>query len=287
MIATDRIIFVDGGFVPAGEARVSVMDRGFLFADGVYEVTAVLDGALVDDVAHLARLHRSLEEIGIRDPHPPAEWRRLHRELVRRNGLDQGSVYVQVTRGAAERDFGYAEDLVPTVVMFTQSKDILGAPVRRMGAAVVTVPDQRWARRDIKSTGLLAQVLAKRVAREAGAFEALMVEDGFITEGGSSTVFVVTDDGRIVTRPLSRAVLPGITRQAVLRLAAEEGLTVEERPVSVEEAMGAAEVLLTSATTFVVPVVSIDGRRIGGGSPGPRARRLMELYVAAAGAAAT
>lgn len=278
----DRSIFIDGAFVPAADARVSVLDRGFLFADGVYEVSAVLDGRLVDNDAHLARLHRSLGEIGIADPHGPAEWRQLQEELVRRNGLDQGSVYIQVTRGAAERDFGYADDIAPTVVMFTQAKDIMGAPVRRAGAAVVTVPDLRWARRDIKSTGLLAQVLAKRLAREAGAFEALMVEDGFITEGGSSTVFVVTRDARIVTRPLSRAVLPGITRLAVLRLAAEEGLAVEERAVSVEEAAEAAEVLLTSATNFVVPVVSIDGRRIGDGTPGPRGRRLMELYVAAA-----
>ncbi|WP_237481085.1 D-amino-acid transaminase [Lichenibacterium dinghuense] len=281
-----RVIFVDGAFVPAAEARVSVMDRGFLFADGVYEVSAVLGGSLVDNDAHLARLHRSLAEIGISDPHPAAEWRRLQEELVRRNGLDQGSVYIQVTRGAAERDFGFAEDLAPTVVMFTQAKDILGLAVRRTGAAVVTVPDLRWARRDIKSTGLLAQVLAKRDARAAGAHEALMVEDGFVTEGGSSSLLIVTRDGRLVTRPLSRAVLPGITRLAAMRLAAEEGLAVEERPVSVEEAIGAAEVLLSSATTFVVPVVSIDGRPVSDGAPGPLARRLMELYVAEARLAA-
>ena len=278
----DRTVFLNGVIVRHEDARIPVMDRGFLFADGVYEVSAVLDGALVDNDAHLARLAASLAAIGIADPYTAGEWERHQADLVRGNGLVEGLVYIQVTRGVAERDFAYAAGLVPTVVMFTQPKAIVAAPVQGRGAAVVTRPDLRWARRDIKSTGLLAQVMAKREAAAAGASEVFMVEDGLITEGGSSTVFVVTTDRRIVTRPLSRAVLPGITRLAVMRLAAEEGLTIEERAVSVEEACAAAEVLFTSASNFVVPVVSIDGRTVGDGRPGPRAARLMRLYVDAA-----
>ena len=282
----DRTIYLDGAFVPAADARVSVMDRGFLFADGIYEVSAVLDGRLVDNDAHLARLDRSLAAIGIANPHAPEAWARLQAELVRRNGLAEGVVYIQVTRGAAERDFGYGPDLVPTVVMFTQPKTIVGAPVQARGARVVTRPDLRWARRDIKSVGLLAQVMAKREAAAAGAAEVFMVEDGFITEGGSSTVFVVTAAGALVTRPLSHAVLPGITRLAVMRLAAEAGLALDERAIAVDEAVAAREVFFTSASNFVVPVVAIDGSDIGDGRPGPHARRLMALYVALARAEA-
>ena len=279
----DRVIFLDGVFVPAAaEARISVMDRGFLFADAIYEVSAVIDGALVDNDAHLARLDRSLAAVGIRNPFAPEGWAANQRELVRRNGLREGTVYIQVTRGVAERDFGYADDLVPTVVMFTQAKRILDGTPMREGVAVVTRPDLRWARRDIKSVGLLPQVMAKRQAAEAGATEVFMVEDGRVTEGGSSTAFIVTREDAIVTRPLSQAILPGITRRAVLRLAAEEGLRVDERAFTVAEALAAAEVFLTSASNFVVPVVSIDGTPVGDGRPGPRVRRLQALYLAMA-----
>ncbi len=277
----DRIIYLDGTFLPAAHARISVMDRGFLFADGIYEVSAVLDGRLVDNEAHLARLGRSLTAIAIDNPHSAEDWLRIQTELVRRNGLGEGIVYIQVTRGVAERDFGYAEDLRPTVVMFTQTKTIVDAAVQRTGARVVTRPDLRWARRDIKSVGLLAQVMAKRDAAAAGASEVFMIEDGTITEGGSSTVFIITREGAIVTRPLSNAVLPGITRQAVMRLAAEAGLRLEVRAISVDQASAAREVFFTSASNFVVPVVAIDDRAIGNGRPGPHSRRLMELYVGA------
>lgn len=281
-----RIVFLDGAFVPAAEARVSVMDRGFLFADGIYEVSAVIDGGLVDNDAHLARLDRSLAAVLIPNPHTAAAWAALQAELVRRNGLVEGVVYIQVTRGVAERDFAYAADLVPTVVMFTQAKAILAAPVQHRGAAVVTRPDLRWARRDIKSIGLLAQVMAKREAAATGAAEVFLVEAGHITEGGSSTVFIVTGDGRIVTRPLSPAVLPGITRQAVMRLAAEAGLRLDERPIAVPAALAAAEVFFTSASNLVVPVVAIDGHAIADGRPGPLTARLRRLYVEAVRAAA-
>lgn len=276
-----RIVYVNGEFLPFEEARLPVMDRGFLFADGIYEVSAVLRGRLVDNAAHLARLDHSLKEIGIANPHPADEWTRLQTELVARNGLAEGVVYMQVTRGVAERDFIHPPaGTPPTVVMFTQAKRIAGNPLAETGAKVVTVPDLRWKRRDIKSVALLAQVIAKQQAAEAGASEAFMVEDGAITEGSSSTAFIVTRAGAIVTRPLSTALLPGITRAAVLALAAEASLTLDERAISVEEAYEAAEVFYTSASSFVMPVVEIDGRGIGDGAPGPLTRRLRALYLA-------
>ena len=281
-----RTVFVNGAFLPFDEARIPITDRGFLFADGIYEVSAVLIGRLVDAEAHLARLDRCLGEIRIRNPHTAAEWTRLMEELVRRNGLVEGLVYMQVTRGTAERDFAFPKDATPTVVMFTQAKVITRSPQAESGVSVVTTPDLRWKRRDIKSVALLAQVLAKQEAAEAGVFEAWMVEDGFVTEGSSSTAFIVTADGRVVTRPLSTAVLPGITRLAVMRLAAERGLSVEERLFTVEEAHGAAEAFLTSASSFVMPVVAIDGRPVGTGKPGPLTRRLRQLYLEMAGAPA-
>ena len=242
-----RIVYVNGDFMPYEDAKIPIMDRGFLFADGIYEVSAVLDGRLVDNEAHLARLDRSLGEIRIANPYGPAEWTRLEEELVRRNNLVEGLVYMEVTRGVAERDFAFPKDAKPTVVMFTQPKNITRSPQAETGVAVISVPDMRWKRRDIKSVALLAQVLAKQAAAEAGVYEAWMVEDGFVTEGGSSTAFIITVDRRIVTRPLSTAVLPGITRQSVMRLAGETGLTVEERPFTLDEAFGAAEAFLTSA----------------------------------------
>ena len=219
-----RIVFINGSFVPFEEAKIPIMDRGFLFADGIYEVSAVLNSRLVDNDAHLARLERSLKEIRIPNPYTAAEWTRLEEELVRRNGLVEGTVYMEVTRGVAEREFAFPADAKPTVVMFTQVKNISRSPAAEVGVAVVTVEDLRWKRRDIKSVALLAQVLAKQAAAEAGVAEAWMVEDGHVTEGSSSTAFIITKDGRIVTRPLSNAVLPGITRQSVLRLAEENGL---------------------------------------------------------------
>lgn len=281
-----RIVYVNGSFVPYEDAKIPIMDRGFLFGDGIYEVAAVLSSRLVDNEAHLARLARCLAEIRIPNPHTAAEWTRLEEELVRRNGLVEGLVYMEVTRGVAERDFAFPKDVKPTVVMFTQPKSILRSPAAETGVAVVTVPDLRWRRRDIKSVSLLAQVLAKQAAAEAGVAEAWMVEGGHVTEGSSSTAFIITKEGRIVTRPLSNAILPGITRHSVMRLAAESGLKVEERLFTVEEAHDAAEAFLTSASSFVTPVVKIDDKPVGNGKPGPLTRRLRELYLEMAGAAA-
>jgi D-alanine transaminase len=280
------IVFVSGSFLPFEEASIPIMDRGFLFADGIYEVSAVLNSRLVENDAHLARLDRSLDQIRIANPYTAQEWTRLEEELVRRNGLVEGVVYMEVTRGAAERDFAFPKDAKPTVVMFTQVKNITRAPAAETGVAVVTVEDLRWKRRDIKSVALLAQVLAKQAAAEAGVFEAWMVEDGHVTEGSSSTAFIITRDGRIVTRPLSNAILPGITRQSVMRLAQEHGLKVEERLFTIEEAHAAAEAFLTSASSFVMPVVEIDGKPVGNGRPGALTRRLRQLYLEMAGAPA-
>jgi len=277
----DSIAYVNGAFVPLSEAKVSVLDRGFLFADGIYEVAAVLDGKLVDSAPHLARLERSVGEIGLALPESLARIEELQKELVARNRLDQGMVYLQVTRGAdTSRDFPFPKgDIKPTLVMFVTAKNIVDAPSAKTGIGVITVPDIRWERRDIKSVALLAQVLAKQAAAAAGAGEAWMVEDGHVTEGGSSSAFILTEDDVIVTRPNSNAILPGCTRKAVVKLAEERQLKVEERLFTVDEALSAKEAFITSASAFVQPVVSIDGKKIGDGKPGPVATRLREIYV--------
>ncbi|MGF9761416.1 D-amino-acid transaminase [Microvirga sp. 0TCS3.31] len=277
-----RIVFLNGSFLPIEEAKVPFMDRGFMFGDGVYEGIGVLDGQLIDNEAHLERLERSLAEVRIRNPYSRAEWTSLQEEIVRRNGMAEGFIYFQVTRGVAERDFFFPENAEPTVAMFTQGKAIADAPAARTGIAVVTVPDQRWARRDIKSINLLAQVLAKQAAKEAGAQEAWLVEDGYVTEGGSSSGFIVTKQGSIVVRPLSNAILPGITRKSLLRLSEEARIPLEERRFTVEEAYDAAEAFLTSASNFVLPIVTIDGLPVADGKPGPITKRLRELYLSMA-----
>jgi D-alanine transaminase len=281
-----RIVFLNGSFLPIEEAKVPFMDRGFLFGDGVYEGVGMLDGRLIDNEAHLERLERSLGEVRIANPYSRAEWTALQEELARRNGMTEGFIYFQVTRGVAERDFFFPENAKPTVAMFTQAKAIANAPAAEKGIAVVTVPDQRWQRRDIKSINLLAQVLAKQAAKEAGAQEAWLVEDGFVTEGGSSSAFIVTKAGSIVVRPLSQAILPGITRKSLLRLSQESGIVLEERRFTVEEAYEAGEAFLTSASNFVLPVVSIDGRPVADGRPGPITTRLRQLYLQMASAPA-
>jgi D-alanine transaminase len=280
-----RIVYLNGEFVPFEQAKIPIMDRGFLFGDGIYEVTAVFDGKLLDNIPHLARLERSLKEIAIANPLSDADWTRLQTELVRRNNLADGVIYIEVTRGVYERDFVCPEGIPPTVVMFTQAKELRDPESARAGVAVVTVPELRWKRRDIKSVSLLAQVLAKRAAARAGVAEAWMIEDDQVTEGASSTAFIVTKDRRIVTRPLSTAVLPGITRGAVLRLLERHALHLDERPFTVAEAMGATEAFLTSASSLVTPVVKIDGRPVGDGKPGPLTRELRQLYLKMAAAA--
>ncbi|MGL4325126.1 MAG: D-amino-acid transaminase [Beijerinckiaceae bacterium] len=275
-----RIVYVNGEFVAEDQAKISIFDRGFIFADGIYEVAAILDGRLVDNEAHLARLERSLNEIGMPLPLPRADIVKLQKDIVARNGVREGLVYMEVTRGAADREFAFPANIPQTFVMFTQAFDIINSPKPVTGIKLASLPDIRWARRDIKSVALLAQVLAKQHAATQGAQEALMYEDnGTITEGGSSSVLIVTAEGTLVTRPLSQAILPGITRQSVKALCAEKNIPYEERLFTLEETLGAAEVMIASASSFVMPVTEIDGKRVGGGQPGPLARRLREIYI--------
>jgi D-alanine transaminase len=276
----DPIAYVNGSFVPLKDARVSVLDRGFLFADGIYEVSAVLDGKLIDNESHLARLVRSVGEIALPLPETIERIQEIQRELITRNEVGSGLVYIEVTRGAdTGRDFAFPKNVKPTLVMFTSVKDIVNAPSAKMGIGVITVPDIRWERRDIKSVALLAQVLAKQAAAAAGAAEAWMIEDGKVTEGGSSSAFILTQDDVLVTRQNSSTILPGCTRKAVVALAEERQLRVEERPFSIEEALAAKEAFITSASLFVQAVVSIDGNTVADGKPGPMTNRLREIYV--------
>jgi D-alanine transaminase len=276
-----RIVYVNGVFLPEHDAKVSVFDRGFLFADGIYEVSAVMAGKLLDNEAHLLRLERSLREIGMAMPLPPEEIVAIQKELIERNALVEGTVYLQVTRGAVDRDFAFPPaDTMQTLVLFTQARDFTNSPLPRTGIKVATVPDIRWARRDIKSVALLAQVLAKQAAAGKGCQEAVMhTPEGVVTEGGSSSVFIVTAAGELVTRPLSHDILPGITRQSLKRLCEERSIPFIERAFTLDEAYAAAEMFITSAGSFVMPVVEMDGRGVGGGQPGPVARRLREIYL--------
>lgn len=276
-----RIVYVNGAWLPEDRASVSVFDRGFLMADGVYEVVSVLDGKLLDFDGHMKRLARSLDELGISHPMTDAEWLEAHRRLVAENAIGDGLVYLQVTRGnPGDRDFAFPpEDTPPTVVMFTQSKPGLADnPQAQTGLRICTLPDIRWARRDIKTVQLLYPSMAKMEARSRGCDDAWLVEDGFVTEGTSNNAYIVTG-GTIVTRALSNDILHGITRAAVLRFAREAQMTIEERSFTVDEAKAADEAFITSASAFVMPVVEIDGTRLGGGTPGPVARRLREIYL--------
>ena len=282
-----RIVYVNGDYLPEDEAKISVFDRGFLFADGVYEVTSVLDGRLIDSAAHMARLARSLAELGMPAPASDAEIVAIHKQLIARNNLVEGGIYLQVTRGAADRDFAYPKDPRPSLVLFTQERGLVENPAAARGIAIITMPDIRWRRRDIKTVGLLPASMAKQAALDAGATDAWLVEDGYVTEGSSNNAYIVTTAGEIVTRNLSNDILHGITRRAVLKLAEQEGLTVRERPFTPEEAHDAAEAFITSATTFVMPVVKIDDRILSNGAPGAVATKLRRLYIDMARAEAT
>ena len=281
-IAMSRIVYVNGDYLPEKEARVSVFDRGFLMADGVYEVTSVLGGRLIDFAGHTARLARSLGELDMACPVDDAELLAIHRELVTRNGVTEGMVYLQITRGAPpERDFAFPDPatVASTIVLFTQAKPGLAdSPMARKGMKVISVPDLRWGRRDIKTVQLLYPSMGKMMAKKAGADDAWMVQDGVVTEGTSNNAWIIRD-GAIVTRQLGNEILAGITRAAVMRLAAEAQLRIEERPFTIAEAQAADEAFITSATTFVMPVIEIDGVPLSGGVPGPVTRRLREVYL--------
>lgn len=273
-----RTVFVNGDYLPESEGKISIFDRGFLFADGVYEVTAVVNGKLVDYGPHMERLDRSLRELRMAWPCSKDELKAMHLEMVKRNALTEGIIYMQVTRGAADRDFKFPKESKSTLIAFTQAMKLVDNPNAVTGVKVVTTPDIRWARRDIKTVMLLAPVLGKQEAHEKGAHEAWMVEGGVVTEGTSSNAYIVKD-GKVITRGLSNSILAGCTRHALFRLARDHGIVIEERAFTPDEAYAADEAFLTSASQFVMPIVEIDGRRIGGGQPGPVVRRLRELFL--------
>ena len=277
-----RIVYVNGEFVPENEGKISIFDRGFLFADGVYEVTAVINGKLVDYDPHMQRLERSLNELRMGWPCSKDELKAMHLEMVKRNDLREGIIYMQVTRGAADRDFKFPKDAKPTLIAFTQAMSLVDNPNARTGVKAISIPDIRWARRDIKTVMLLASVLGKQAAYEQGANEGWMVEDGFVTEGTSSNAYIVKGN-KVITRGLSNSILAGCTRRSLFRLAAEHGIEIEERTFTMDEAYAADEAFLTSASQFVMPIVEFDGKRIGGGQPGPVVRKLRELFLEEAG----
>ena len=275
-------VYCNTRYMPEGEARVGLFDRGFLFADAIYEVTAVIGGRLIDNDFHLSRLQRSLGEIDIPMPLTLAEMEAIQLQLIARNRLEEGTVYLQVSRGEARRNFLFPENLEPTFIAFTDARKLTETEAQKVGIAVDLVSDPRWARRDIKTVMLLGQVLAKRAAARGGFDDVWFVEDGLVTEGASATAFIVTHDRRVITRGNSRTILPGCTRKAVERLCREAGIAFEERAFSSEEAFSAAEAFHTSASSLVTPVVRIAGSRIGNGQPGPLTRRLQQIYLQAA-----
>jgi D-alanine transaminase len=276
-----RIAYVNGQYLPHAYAMVGIDDRGLQFADGVYEVCEVRHGRLVDERRHMARLDRSLKELRIAHPMSPKALGLVMRETVRRNRVRDGIVYLQVTRGEMRRDFPFPPaGTRPSVIVTSRSHDTAKLEKQsETGIAIVTMPDIRWQRVDIKSVALLPNVLAKQAAREQGAKEAWLVdEEGFVTEGASSNAWILTRDGTLVTRPLQTGILPGITRSVVIDLIAREGLGFEERPFTVEEAYAAREAFVTSASQLVMPVVQIDGRPVGNGAPGLVASALRRDY---------
>lgn len=275
-----RYAYVNGAYLPMDAGAVRVEDRGFQFADGVYEVWSLLDGRLLDEEPHLARLERSLAELGIAMPMARGALVRVLRETVRRNMLKNGIVYLQVTRGAAPRDHAFPVDVAPTVIVTARRIDRAALARRqRDGVAVVTMPDIRWGRCDIKSVSLLPNVLAKQSAREAGAYEAWLVDRaGLVTEGASSTAWIVDAEGRLRTRPLGHDILPGITRQVLMERAAERQIAVEERAFTPAEAYAAREAFMSAASGALTPIIAIDGRIIGAGAPGPVATALRAAY---------
>lgn len=277
-----RVAYVNGRYTPHGEGAVHIEDRGFQFADGVYEVWAVMGGRLADAEGHLTRLERSLGELRMNMPMSQAALVQVVRETVRRNRVRDGIAYIQVTRGTARRDHAFpATGTPPTLVVTAKTIDrVAGDAKAASGVAVITLPESRWARCDIKTVGLLPNVLAKQAAREAGAYEAWFVDaDGLVTEGASTNAWIVDAEGRLRTRDTGANILRGITRATLLELARTENLAIDERPFTVEEAKGAREAFITAASTIVIPVVQIDGDPVGAGVPGPVSRRLRSLYL--------
>lgn len=281
-----RVAYVDGQYVPHRSAMVHIEDRGYQFSDGVYEVLAVVGGRLVDEELHLARLARSLAELRIAAPVSNAALKIIMGELVRRNGVGDGILYLQITRGGAPRDHAFPKSAKPVLVLTSRRRKPADPRIGEAGIAVITIPDIRWRRCDIKSIALLPNVLGKQLAKEAGAFEAWQVDDqGCVTEGTSTNAWIVTADHAVVTRRADHSILAGVTRLAVLDIIRREGYRFIERPFTVAEAKAASEAFLTSTTVDLLPVVRIDNEPVGDGAPGPLSRKLRESYLAHASAA--
>ena len=279
-----RTVYLSGNFCPVEDATISPFDRGFLFAHAAYEVTSVYDGRFIDMEGHLSRLRRTLEGISIPNPYSDEQWAEIHSELVDKNGVEEGLVYLEVTGGAyGMRDFAGPETFSPTVFLYADARPLIG-DLARDGIKAITLGDTRWKRRDMKTVQLLSQALAYRAAREAGAETAFMIEDGLVTEAASANAWIVDAEGRLITRELSHSILPGITRAGVASLLAASGLEMVERAFTPEEAASAKEVFTTSSGAIVAPVIALDGKPIGDGKPGPVTRRIQRLYYEAMGA---
>lgn len=277
----DGIVFLNGDFLEAKDAKVSIFDRGYLFGDGIYEVVPVINGKVIDKEPFFERFNNSLSKIDLRAPFCKQEIITILDTLIAKNGIVEGGLYMQVTRGVAPREFYFPENTPTTFMAFGFKKEIIHSPLAKEGVTIVSVEDIRWKRRDIKSISLLGQVLAKEEVHQKGAYEGWMIEEGFVTEGTSSTAYIIKND-TIITRPLSNAILPGIRRKILMRLTKEVGIKVEERAFTLEEAFDADEAFMSSATIFVLPIVKIDANVIGDGKPGALTQKLRELYVKAA-----
>ncbi len=274
----EKIVFLNNRYLKESEAKISIFDRGFIFGDGVYEVVPVVEGTVLDREPFLQRFSRSLKEIDLRLPFSQEELLDMIEKLIELNDLKEGGVYMQITRGVAPRDFAFPKDITPTCMAFSFEKNIINNPKAETGVKVATTKDLRWKRRDIKSISLLAQCMAKEDITEKGAFEGWMTEDGMVSEGTSSSAYIVKDN-TIITRPLTNSILPGIRRKIILEIAKKYDIKVELRPFSVKEAYEAEEAFLSSATTFVLPIVEIDGIKIGDGKPGSVTKKMRELYI--------
>lgn len=272
-----KIVFLNGNYVVEDEAKVSIFDRGFLFGDGIYEVVPVINGVMIEVTPFLERFERSLSEVGMSWPMSKDEYLQMLQNLIEKNNLKEGGVYTQVTRGVAPREFSFPKDTKPTCMAFPFEKQIIENPKAKTGVKVVSVEDIRWKRRDIKSISLLAQCIAKEQSVHQGAYEGWMVEDGIVTEGTSSSAYIVKND-TIITRPLSNSILPGIRRKILLQIAKEHDIKVEQKLFSLEDAYNADEAFLSSATSLVLPIIEIDGRKIGDGIPGKIYTKIRKMY---------
>ena len=276
----ERIVYVNGKFLNESEAKVSIFDRGFLFADAVYEVTAIIDRKILEWDGHIKRLQRSLNELGMNLPIKASELLDIHYNLISKNNLTEGLIYLQITRGEDDRSFDYPDEGVKqTIVLFTQVKSLQESNLAKNGLKVISVPDMRWGRRDIKTVQLLAPSMCKMMAKKSNKDDAWMIQDGFVTEGTSNNAYIITKNNVLITRNLSNDILAGVTRRSILKYAKEAQIKIEERPFTIEEAKDASEAFVSSATTFIGPVVEIDNIKIGDGKPGKQSLRLREIYI--------